>query len=147
MQVETLVETSLYVSDPFRSEQFYRQVLGLDPIARDPRIVAMSVNSRHVLLLIRKGGSREPIKTPGGTIPPDDADGQMHIAFSVGEAALDSWEDQLQKYGVEIESRVDWTKVSWEGHNPRRSGRSIYFRDPDGHSLELVTPGVWPGTY
>ncbi|HWQ03343.1 MAG TPA: glyoxalase, partial [Candidatus Nitrosotenuis sp.] len=23
-------------------------------------------------------------------------------------------------------------------------GRSIYFRDPDGHSLELVTPGVWP---
>ena len=52
MQVETLVETSLYVSDPFRSEQFYRQVLGLDPIARDPRIVAMSVNSRHVLLLM-----------------------------------------------------------------------------------------------
>ncbi len=147
MQVETLVETSLYVSDPFRSEQFYRQVLGLDPIARDPRIVAMSVNSRHVLLLIRKGGSREPIETPGGTIPPSDADGQMHIAFSVSESALNSWEDQLQRCGVEIESRVDWTKVPWDGYISRRSGRSIYFRDPDGHSLELVTPGVWPGTY
>jgi hypothetical protein len=21
---------------------------------------------------------------------------------------------------------------------------SIYFRDPDGHLLELVTPGLWP---
>ena len=147
MQLETLVETSLYVNDPFRSEQFFQQVLGLDPLARDPRIVAMSVNSRHVLLLIRKGGSLEPIETPGGTIPPSDADGQMHIAFSVSEADLDSWEDHFQGCGVEIESRVDWTKVPWEGHISRRYGRSVYFRDPDGHSLELVTPGVWPGTY
>ena len=147
MQVEALVETSLYVNDPFKSEVFYRQALGLDPIARFPRGVAMSVNSHHVLLLFRKGGSREPTETPGGTIPPSDADGQMHIAFSVADAALDEWEDQLQECGVEIESRVDWTKVPWEGPISRSSGRSIYFRDPDGHSLELVTPGVWPGTY
>ena len=35
--------------------------------------------------------------------------------------------------GIEIESEVTWT----------RGGRSLYFRDPDGHLVELATPGVW----
>jgi catechol 2,3-dioxygenase-like lactoylglutathione lyase family enzyme len=26
-----------------------------------------------------------------------------------------------------------------------RGGHSIYFRDPDGHLLELATPGLWAG--
>ena len=26
-----------------------------------------------------------------------------------------------------------------------RGGESVYFRDPDGHLLELATPGLWPG--
>ena len=34
---------------------------------------------------------------------------------------------------VEIEGRTDWP----------RGGHSIYFRDPDGHLLELATPGLW----
>jgi catechol 2,3-dioxygenase-like lactoylglutathione lyase family enzyme len=25
-----------------------------------------------------------------------------------------------------------------------RGGRSLFFHDPDGHLLELVTPGIWP---
>jgi catechol 2,3-dioxygenase-like lactoylglutathione lyase family enzyme len=29
--------------------------------------------------------------------------------------------------------------VSW-----RRGGTSLYFRDPDGHSVEVATPGLWP---
>ena len=32
-----------------------------------------------------------------------------------------------------IESEVNWD----------RGGTSIYFRDPEGHSVELATPGVW----
>jgi catechol 2,3-dioxygenase-like lactoylglutathione lyase family enzyme len=34
---------------------------------------------------------------------------------------------------VNIESRVKWP----------RGGESIYFRDPDDHLVELVTPGTW----
>ena len=36
--------------------------------------------------------------------------------------------------GIAIESRVTW----------ERGGVSLYFRDPDGRSVELATPGLWP---
>jgi hypothetical protein len=35
--------------------------------------------------------------------------------------------------GVAIEQEVDWP----------RGGKSLYFRDPAGNSVELLTPGVW----
>jgi catechol 2,3-dioxygenase-like lactoylglutathione lyase family enzyme len=46
---------------------------------------------------------------------------------------LDAWKKRLRANNVEIESEVTWS----------RGGRSIYFRDPDGHSVELATSGVW----
>ena len=46
---------------------------------------------------------------------------------------LDGWRGHLAENGVEIESEVTWD----------RGGVSLYFRDPDGHSVELATPGVW----
>jgi len=41
---------------------------------------------------------------------------------------------RLAELGIAIESRVQW----------ERGGSSIYFRDPDGRSVELATPGLWP---
>jgi catechol 2,3-dioxygenase-like lactoylglutathione lyase family enzyme len=70
---------------------------------------------------------------PGGTIPPHDGSGSIHVGFAVDTADLPAWEARLTEQGVEILSRVTWP----------RGGRSIYFRDPDGHLLELLTPGVW----
>ena len=46
---------------------------------------------------------------------------------------LPAWEKRLGEHDVAIEGRTDWP----------RGGKSIYFRDPDRHLLELVTPGVW----
>jgi catechol 2,3-dioxygenase-like lactoylglutathione lyase family enzyme len=71
---------------------------------------------------------------PEGTIPPHDANGRIHMAFSITAEDLNAWEQRLRDHGVGIESRVRWP----------RGGSSIYFRDPDGHLLELITPGVWP---
>src|SRR5215213_3358613 len=56
-------------------------------------------------------------------------------AFATAREALTAWEETLAAHAVVIEGRTDWP----------RGGTSIYFRDPDGHLLELATPGLWPG--
>jgi len=61
-------------------------------------------------------------------------DGALHVAFAIGKDELSHWEAHLASRGVVIEGRNDW----------ERGGHSIYFRDPDGHLLELATPGLWP---
>ena len=57
----------------------------------------------------------------------------MHVAFSIAADELEDWQRHLQAKGVLLESRIEWP----------RGGVSIYFRDPDGHLLELATPGLW----
>lgn len=97
------------------------------------RIAMLEVPGPHVLLLCRRGASTEPIETPGGVIPPHDGRGPRHIAFAIERGSVEAWGEWLTERGVEIESRVEWD----------RGGESLYFRDPDGHALELVTPGTW----
>ena len=131
-RIRGVLETALHVEDLGRSRDFYETVLGLRLMAGDHRFCALDV-AGDVLLLFRKDGTPGPVSTPGGVIPPHGGDGQLHLAFAIDRAELDRWEQRLQAHGVEIESRVDWP----------RGGRSIYFRDPDGHLLELATPGLW----
>jgi catechol 2,3-dioxygenase-like lactoylglutathione lyase family enzyme len=128
-----LKETALYVDDLERALAFDRDVLGLKTLVVDGRFCAFDVAGKHILLLFARGASVEPTELPGGTIPPHDGAGQLHAAFAVDVAELPAWESHLLAHGIEILSRVSWP----------RGGRSIYFRDPDGHLLELLTPGVW----
>ena len=130
-----ILETALYVDTFERACPFYEQILGLNSIYRDARLRAYDVGTRGVLLLFLRGHSLETVKLPGGTIPPHDGHGPVHIAFSIAADELATWEAQLSDAGIEIEGRTKWP----------RGGISIYFRDPDGHLLELATPGLWPG--
>ncbi len=57
------------------------------------------------------------------------------MAFSISADELPAWEARLAGAGIGIEGRTKWS----------RGGDSIYFRDPDGHLLELATPGLWVG--
>ena len=129
-----VLETSLYVDAFERACPFYEQVLGLNSIYRDARLCVYDVGGRGVLLLFLRGASLAPSRLPGGVVPPHDGHGPIHMALSIAADALADWEARLAEAGVAIESRVKW---------PR--GESIYFRDPDGHVLELATPGLWPG--
>jgi len=133
-ELRGIKETCLYVSDLKRAVAFYEQVLALRRMAGDERFCALSVADNHVLLLFKQGASIEPMSVPGGTIPAHDGNGPMHVGFAVPPESLAEWEEVLAQNGVPIESRVTWA----------RGGKSIYFRDPDQHALELLTPGVWP---
>jgi catechol 2,3-dioxygenase-like lactoylglutathione lyase family enzyme len=70
---------------------------------------------------------------PGGIIPGHDGGGRLHVAFAVAAADLPAWREHLAAHGVAVESTVTWP----------RGGQSQYFRDPDGHLIELATPGIW----
>jgi len=132
-EVHGLLETSLYVADLARAAAFYQDVFGLRVLARDERFCALAVAGRQVLLLFRHGGSLTPSQTPGGTIGPHDARGQIHLAFAAAAEDLAGWRERLAGRGVALESEVRWP----------RGGTSLYFRDPDGHLVELATPGIW----
>jgi catechol 2,3-dioxygenase-like lactoylglutathione lyase family enzyme len=128
-----VLETALYVDDLDRARAFYEEVLGLAPLTRDSRFLAFDVGGRSVLLLFLRGSTLKPLHLPGGTIPPHDGNGPLHMAFAIAAAELPPWEKRLGEHNVAIEGRTDWP----------RGGKSVYFRDPDNHLLELVTPGVW----
>jgi catechol-2,3-dioxygenase len=44
------------------------------------------------------------------------------------------WKEVLAKKNIKIEKEVSWKAKS----------RSLYFRDPAGNLVELITPGEWP---
>ena len=132
--IRRVLETALYCDDLARAATFYRDVLGLTTHFSDDRLVALDASGATVLLLFARGASSKGASFPGGFIPPHDGSGPAHVAFAVDAGSLDAWEGRLKAAGVPVESRVGWA----------RGGRSLYFRDPEGHSIELATPGVWP---
>ncbi len=131
--VRRVVETALYCEDLERATAFYRDVLRLHVLSAGPRLVAIDAGGATMLLLFRRGATTQGLDFPGGRIPPHDGHGPAHVAFAIDAAEFEAWEAALVARGVAVESRARWT----------RGGRSLYFRDPDGHSLELVTPGTW----
>jgi catechol 2,3-dioxygenase-like lactoylglutathione lyase family enzyme len=131
-KLDRVLETALNVDDLDRAAAFYADVFELPSLYADERLSAFALGP-SVLLLFRRGASLETLTVPGGTIPPHDGSGPLHVAFAIAADELALWEARLRDRGVPIEGRTDW----------RRGGRSIYFRDPDGHLLELATPGLW----
>jgi catechol 2,3-dioxygenase-like lactoylglutathione lyase family enzyme len=133
-RISGVLETSLYVADLDAAVRFYQTVFGFETFLRDHRMCAVGVAPNQVLLLFLRGASTSPSQTPGGTIPAHDAAGNQHLCFAIPRGEVATWARHLQALGIAIESRVTWP----------RTGTSLYFRDPDGHSLEVACPGVWP---
>ena len=130
-----ILETSLYVADLDRARAFYQRVFGFELFLRDDRMAGLSVPGASILLLFLRGGSTRPTPTDGGgDIPAHDGGGSVHLGFAIPVGELAAWESHLQAEKITVESRITWP----------RGGTSLYFRDPDGNSLEVATPGLWP---
>jgi catechol 2,3-dioxygenase-like lactoylglutathione lyase family enzyme len=132
-EITHLVESSLYATDLAVTSRFYAEVLGLKAMLTTPRLVAFDAGNRSVLLIFQEGATEEDLPSDEGVIPGHDGKGRLHLALGVTAESLDEWRDRLRQYGVAIISETRW----------RRGGKSLYFHDPDGHVVELATPGLW----
>lgn len=125
------------MADIDRAQAFYTRLFELDVMMRDGRMAALAVPGRQVLLLFQTGMSGEPTGTPFGLIPAHGSRGIQHLCFAIEREDVSLWEARLGEAGIEIESRLEWPQGTI----------SLYFRDLDGHSVELSTPFLWPNDH
>jgi catechol 2,3-dioxygenase-like lactoylglutathione lyase family enzyme len=127
--IETIVETSIYSLDLDRMEDFYVSIMNFPVIAKETgRHVFFMAGPGSVLLIFHPEATRH-----GHLLPSHGTTGAGHVAFGVKEELLDVWRSHLAAHQIAIEKEQSWPK----------GGHSIYFRDPAGNSIELITPKVW----
>lgn len=132
-KITGLLETALYVDDMARSVGFFRDVLGLETLLEIDRLTAFDAGRQGVLLVFQRGASVEDMTSDSGAVPGHDGSGPLHMAFAISADSYDAWREHLSAAGVPMRGEMRWP----------RGGRSLYFEDPDGHVLELATPGLW----
>jgi catechol 2,3-dioxygenase-like lactoylglutathione lyase family enzyme len=126
--IDRVLETILYVGDLKAAERFYGEILGLELDSRKDGLFVFFRCGDGMVLLFEPGAA-----STGRAVPAHGARGPGHACFAVAEAELDAWKARLIAAGVAIEQEMRWP----------RGGRSFYFRDPAGNSLELATPKIW----
>ena len=134
MQPAAVLESALYVADLDAAERFYGEVLGLDRIAKAEGRHVFFRCGQGVVLLFDAEATREPLAPDARLpVPPHGAVGDGNLCFAATEVEIDRWKAHLTAHGVAIEAEFEWPK----------GGRSIYFRDPSGNSLEFANPSIW----
>jgi len=129
MKITHILETAIYCKDLDAAEKFYCQVLGLEVYTRS--------ENRHIFFKLKNGMllifNPEITAQSGQTVPSHGALGAGHVAFAISETQFEKWREKLEQLDIPIEKEITWPN----------GGRSLYFRDPGGNSIELVTPNIW----
>ncbi len=134
MQPSAILESALYVTDLAAAESFYAQTLGLERIARaEGRHVFFRCGRGVLLLFNAEATCIAPSPDAGLPVPPHGAHGPGHICFSASADEIEAWKALLASKGIAIEADFEWPN----------GGRSIYFRDPSGNSLEFAEARIW----
>jgi catechol 2,3-dioxygenase-like lactoylglutathione lyase family enzyme len=134
MRPSAILESALYVTDLDAAEAFYRDVIGLERIAKvEERHVFFRCGQGVLLLFNAEATKNAPPPDAKFPVPPHGAVGDGHLCFAASGEEIDAWKTALEKRGIEIESDFGWPS----------GGRSIYFRDPSGNSIEFAEPKIW----
>ncbi|EYD77816.1 Glyoxalase family protein [Rubellimicrobium mesophilum DSM 19309] len=128
-----ILETAVYVDDLEAAEAFYGGVLGLPRIGRVPGRHAFYRVGAGVLLVFRPEATEVVDPKSPLPVPPHGARGPGHLCFAAEPLGLGAWRERLVAEGIEVEA-----EVTWPG-----GGRSFYFRDPAGNSLEVAEARIW----
>ncbi len=129
-----ILETALYAENLAETADFYSQVLGLERFAEAPgRHVFFRAEGQVLLLFKPSATSAPPLPDARLPVPPHGAGGPGHVCFAATAAEIDGWIEHLGAHALDIESAFEWPG----------GGRSIYFRDPAGNSLEFAEARIW----
>jgi catechol 2,3-dioxygenase-like lactoylglutathione lyase family enzyme len=104
----------LHVDDVGRSKKFYTEILGMTIYREDEGQVFLHAGQQGVALF----------KKPGNA-PLVAGQDLNHLAFNVATGTYETLKAELEKHGVPVSGRPG-------------QDRCIYFRDPDGHRLQLM---------
>ncbi|MEI8180998.1 RdgB/HAM1 family non-canonical purine NTP pyrophosphatase, partial [Aestuariivirga sp.] len=105
--------------------------LGLEVYEAVPgRFVFFRMADQMLLVFNPSSSSTQDIKDGP---PAHGAAGAGHLCFRAPDGGLDKWQAHLEAKGVAIEKVLDWPE----------GGRSVYFRDPAGNSLEFAEGSLW----
>ncbi len=132
MQPSGILESVLYAPDLDAAEAFYREVLGFTPFTKVAGRHLFYRCGNQVFLIFNPAATRE-VSTSGIPVPTHGATGPGHLCFRATAAEIEAWRTRLVEQGVAIEMDFAWPQ----------GGRSIYFRDPAGNSLEFGEPRIW----
>ena len=128
-----ILETVLYAADLRAAEDFYVRILGFQLHSKVPGRHIFFRCGEQMLLIFNPAETEKGPPPKAFPVPPHGAAGEGHVCFRAGAAEIDAWRAHLERAGVPIESDFVWPS----------GGRSIYFRDPAGNSLEFAEPKIW----
>jgi catechol-2,3-dioxygenase len=131
--IRKIVETCIYSSDLKSMKDFYVSTLGLRLIEESERSVFLKAGKSMLLIFnpeITKleGDNMFPIH--GAITPP----AMVHFALEIEKNDYEYYKRVLIRNNIAIEKEIKLDKES----------RSLYFRDPPGNLVEVITKGEWP---
>ncbi|MER3408122.1 MAG: glyoxalase/bleomycin resistance/extradiol dioxygenase family protein [Nitrososphaera sp.] len=130
-KVSKIVETCVYGRDLAAMKRFYSGVIGLEPVQEEEGKFVFFKAGKSMLLVFNP----ERTFPDNNRLPPHGSTGPSHFAMEMQDAGDHTyWKERLRANNVEIETEVGWKEKS----------KSLYFRDPAGNLVELITPGEWP---
>ena len=116
LPIKGVYEIAIRVKVLARAEAFYKDVLGFEEGLRDERRnwLFMWAGGRAGMVVLQEDKGEWPVQ---------------HFAFTADEADLARAAELLKAKGVEVSDPV---------HHEWMNSVSLYFKDPDGHALELI---------
>jgi catechol-2,3-dioxygenase len=133
MKINKVIETCIYSSDLESMKKFYVEIVGLSVIQEETDKLIFLKAGKSMLLIfdpLRTNVHNEGLPTHGAMTPPSS----IHFAMEIEEQEYQPCKENLGRNGIAIQKEVNWDgKI-----------KSLYFRDPAGNLVELITSGGWP---
>jgi catechol 2,3-dioxygenase-like lactoylglutathione lyase family enzyme len=116
-----LNHTIVFCRDQQRSAAFLSEILGLPPATRFAHFLVVAVDNAVSLDFAESSGEITA----------------QHYAFLVGEDEFDAAFGRIRDRGLTYWADPGKSRPGAINHND--GGRGVYFDDPDGHRLEIIT--------